>query len=218
MKRLFPYTALVLVAAMGARGDVPAELSFDRYQVILDRKPFGSLPAPVSAVVAQPQAESFAKRLRLSTIIELDDGSMKIGFVETGTNKSYMMKPGESLDGIEVVSASWDDEEAILKQGDEMALIKLASGTVEAINPADQQRRQGGQPEAQRTDYRSRRQARTQPPPEPAPLPKYSGAELEKHLNEYQMEVIRQGLPPLPIPLTPEMDRKLVEEGVLPPP
>ena len=217
MKRLFPYPALVLAAAMGARGDVPAELSFDRYQVILDRKPFGSLPAPETLVAPQPQAESFAKRLRLSTIIELDDGSMKIGFVETGTNKSYMMKPGESLDGIEVVSASWEDEEAILKQGDELALIKLASGTVEAITPADQQRRQDGQPEVSRTDYRSRRQARVQPPPEPPPVPKYTGAELEKHLNEYQMEVIRQGLPPLPIPLTPEMDKKLVEEGVLPP-
>jgi len=31
------------------------------------------------------------------------------------------------------------------------------------------------------------------------------------------MEVIRQGLPPLPIPLTPEMDAQLVSEGVLPP-
>ena len=66
MKRLFPYPALVLAAAMGARGDVPAELSFDRYQVILDRKPFGSLPAPETLVAPQPQAESFAKRLRLS--------------------------------------------------------------------------------------------------------------------------------------------------------
>ena len=31
------------------------------------------------------------------------------------------------------------------------------------------------------------------------------------------MEVIRQGLPPLPIPLTPEQDSQLVKEGVLPP-
>ena len=45
----------------------------------------------------------------------------------------------------------------------------------------------------------------------------YTGEELEKHLNEYQMDVIRQGLPPLPIPLTPEMDQQLVNEGVLPP-
>ena len=52
---------------------------------------------------------------------------------------------------------------------------------------------------------------------EPPPQPKYTGEELEKHLKEYQMEVIRQGLPPLPIPLTPDMDDQLVKEGVLPP-
>lgn len=215
MKRIFFCAVGLLGVGLSAHGDVPAELPFDRYQIILDRKPFGSLPPPETIVAPQPQAESFAKRLRLSTIIEVDDGSMKIGFIDTGTGKSYMMQPGESLDGIEVVSGNWADEEAILKQGEEMALIKLASGTVEAITPADQQRRQT---EQQRPDYRTRRQARTQPePPEPAPLPKYTGEALQKHLEDYQMEVIRQGLPPLPIPLTPEMDKKLVEEGVLPP-
>ena len=49
-----------------------------------------------------------------------------------------------------------------------------------------------------------------QPPPEP----KMTGPELEKHLQNYQLEVIRQGLPPLPIPLTPEMDAQLVAESI----
>ncbi|HPG01029.1 MAG TPA: hypothetical protein PLE77_13295, partial [Kiritimatiellia bacterium] len=61
----------------------------------------------------------------------------------------------------------------------------------------------------------ARQQMRAATPP-PA-QPKYTGEELERHLQEYQMEVIRQGLPPLPIPLTPEMDNQLVNEGVLPP-
>jgi hypothetical protein len=51
----------------------------------------------------------------------------------------------------------------------------------------------------------------------PPPKPKYTGEELEKHLQDYQMDVIRQGLPPLPVPLTEAMDNALVEEGVLPP-
>jgi len=41
--------------------------------------------------------------------------------------------------------------------------------------------------------------------------------ELEKHLQEYQVERIRKGLPPLPVPLTKEMDDQLVKDGVLPP-
>ena len=53
-------------------------------------------------------------------------------------------------------------------------------------------------------------------PPEPVKQ-KYSGEELNKHLSEYKLEVIRQGLPPLPIPLTKDEDDKLVREGVLPP-
>ena len=42
-------------------------------------------------------------------------------------------------------------------------------------------------------------------------------AEVRENLREYQMEVIRSGMPPLPIPLTEEMDAQLVAEGVLPP-
>ena len=42
-------------------------------------------------------------------------------------------------------------------------------------------------------------------------------AEIQAHLQRYQMELIRQGLPPLPIRLTPENDDTLVREGVLPP-
>ena len=45
----------------------------------------------------------------------------------------------------------------------------------------------------------------------------YSGEELEKHLQNYQMEVIRQGLPPLPVQLTADRDAQLVSEGFLPP-
>ena len=41
--------------------------------------------------------------------------------------------------------------------------------------------------------------------------------EEQKELQEYNMDLIRSGLPSLPIPLTPEQDKQLVEEGILPP-
>ena len=44
-----------------------------------------------------------------------------------------------------------------------------------------------------------------------------SGEELQRHLEDYQMQVVQRGLPPLPVPLTPELESRLVEEGVLPP-
>lgn len=214
-------TVLALWGAASAVAALPADVAFDRYQVILDRKPFGELPPADSLVNAVPQAESFAKSLRLSTIIDVDDGAtMKVGFVDTRTGKSYMLMPGDpAIDGIEVVSASWADEEAILKQGAEMALIKIASGEVQAITAAEQQRREQQAVQQGRPSYEERRRMRQreQEQEEPPPQPRYTGEALKKHLQEYQMEVIRQGLPPLPIPLTPEMDQQLIREGVLPP-
>jgi len=38
-----------------------------------------------------------------------------------------------------------------------------------------------------------------------------------KNIQEYQMNTIREGMPPLPIPLSKEMDDQLVKEGILPP-
>jgi hypothetical protein len=98
-----------------------------------------------------------------------------------------------------------------------MALIKIASGEVVAITPAEQQRREQAAAQEGRPSYAERRRARMQEQQPPPVQPRYTGEELTKHLQEYQMEVIRQGLPPLPIPLTPEMDKQLVTEGFLPP-
>lgn len=214
-------SALVVAALSYSAQAAPQTFPFERYQVILDRKPFGELLAPEPPPPPpQPQAESFAKSLRLSMIVDVNDGeSMKVGFVDTRTGKSYLLMPGESQDGIEVVSASWKDEEAVLRQGTEMALIKIASGEVRAIGPGQAAPQQQPQQTATRPTWEERRRARTpqpEPPPE-IPQPRFTGAELERHLQEYQLEVIRQGLPPLPIPLTPEMDARLVAEGILPP-
>ncbi len=152
-------------------------------------------------------------------IIETDDGDMRVGFVDNRSGRSYMLIAGEAQDGIELVSASFEEEEAVLRNGEEMALLKLASGEFQEIAPAEQQ----GRIEAARNrpSYAERRRQRieeAQAQQEQKPIePKYTGEELTKHLYEYQMEVIRQGLPPLPIPLTPEQDDQLVAEGYLPP-
>lgn len=199
-----------------------ADYDFSRYQVILDRKPFGDLVVPVTTDPTAPPPISFAAALRLSMIIEEDDtGEMRVGFVDTRSNKSYVLGVGESQEGIELISASWDEEEAVLRQGSEMALLKLQSGTFEAISGSAQQVRLD-QAQTTRPSYAERRRQRQlQLQQEAAAVqnaqPKYTGDELAKHLYEYQMEVIRQGLPPLPIPLTPEQDAQLVTEGVLPP-
>lgn len=191
---------------------LPATIPFDRYRIIIDRKPFGAPPPAPQAPAWNPE-QSFARDLRLSALLEVEGGGIKVGLVDKKTHKSFYLTEGESVDGIELVSASFDEEEAVLRKGNEMAVIKLESGEIQPLSPEEQRQRL----RRHRTSYTERRRQREVQRNNPPPQPKYTGEELERHLREYQMECIRQGLPPLPIPLTPEMDAQLVAEGVLPP-
>lgn len=203
---------LLMLSALTAQAD------FSRYQVIIDRKPFGEPPPVDNTPPPLSPSESFARHLRMSALLETDDGGIRIGLINQQNNKSFFLSVGESEDEIELVSASYEDEEAVVRKGSEMAVIKLQSGEIQPLTQAEQQARLNA-PQGRRMSYAERRAARQQQrqQQEPPAEPKYKGEELERHLRDYQMEVIRQGLPPLPIPLTPEMDAQLVNEGVLPP-
>lgn len=205
-----------LANAFFARAPWAQPPGFERYQVILDRKPFGEAP-PVPEVPPPPPSpsESFARTLRLSALLEVEDGGLRAGIVDQQTQKSFFLGEGEVVEGIELVSVDYDNEEVVLRRGSEMAVLKLASTEIQPLGPAEQQARL--QEVSRRPSYAERRRLREERRRQPPPEPKYTGEELERHLREYQMEVIRQGLPPLPIPLTPEMDDQLVAEGILPP-
>lgn len=211
---------LALLAALPAVADVP---DFSRYQIILDRKPFGQPPPVDTTPPPISPAESFARTLKMTALLETDDGGVRIGLFDQQGNQSFFLSVGQTENGVELVSADYDKEEAVIRKGSEMAVIKLQSGDIQPLNAQQQQQQLNAVP-ARRPSYAERRlarqqqrQAMQQAPQQPPPPPKYTGPELENHLQDYQMEVIRQGLPPLPIPLTPEMDAQLVAEGVLPP-
>ena len=187
---------------------------FERYQLILDKQPFGQDP-PEADVVQVPASQSFARNLRLSMLFEGMDGTTRAGVVDNATKKSYILRIGEPQDGLEVVEADIKSSEAMLRKGNEVALFKLESGAGEPISKTEQSSRQ--------SSYAERRQAllkkiETQrKEEEPPPKPTLTGEALQKHLENVQMDAIRNGLPPLPLPLTPAMDAQLVKEGVLPP-
>ena len=215
--------AMVAVAAGVSQG-APV---FDRYQVILERKPFGDAASmSPDAAAAAPEApavpgQSFAVGLRVCSLIDVQGVGPRVGLVDAKANRSFFVGNGEeSDDGIKLVSANLETEEVILQKGAEMAMLKVQAGPVP-----------GAPGSSSRSDSRHSHGPTPQiAPPTPvppqtiapvkmtitSPEPKLKGEELEKHLRDYQMEVIRQGLPPLPIPLTQEMDQKLVNEGVLP--
>lgn len=209
------YSILFFLVASAAYGAIGG--SFDRYQIILDRQPFGQEPIEPDTSQVVPVAQSFARNLRLSMLFEGPDGSMRAGIVDNSSNKSYILSVGESKDGIELVEADLHSAEAMLRKGNEVVLFKLEAGAKEPISRTEQASRQSSYAERRRALLQRIEERRTEQQSQPPPEPALTGEALRKHLEQVQMDAIRQGLPPLPMPLTPEMDAQLVAEGVLPP-
>ncbi|MEI7850262.1 MAG: hypothetical protein WCH86_00350 [Kiritimatiellales bacterium] len=187
---------------------------FKRYQLILDKQPFGQEP-PEADIVQVPASQSFARNLRLSMLFEGPDGTTRAGIIDTSSKKSYILRIGEPQDGLEVVEADVKTSEAMVRKDNEVALFKLEAGSGETISRTEQSSR--------KSSYAERRQALLKKveekpqPAEPPSQPTLTGDALQKHLENVQMDAIRNGLPPLPMPLTSAMDAQLVKEGVLPP-
>ncbi len=203
---------VILILLLSALLCMAADEGFNRYQLIIDKHPFGEEP-PEAETVQISLTQSFAKNLRLSMIFEGPDGDVRVGVVDAASKKSYILHMGEEEDGLELVEADLRASEALLRKGNEVALFKLESGEIEPLSKSQQAKRRSSYEERSR----QRAAARAQQQPKEPQQPRLTGEALRQHLEEVQMDAIRTGLPPLPLPLTPEMDKQLVAEGVLPP-
>ncbi len=197
---------------------------FARYAVILSRMPFGDESAALAAAAAAASAanaaavDSFTKTLKMCAITRNHfTGKIQVGLLDAATKKSYFLCAGESEDGIEIKEADYANEKALVKKGAEEVWMTMteAKAMPAVVMP-------GGGVAMAPPLRRSEPPANPAPPQEPpqSAKPRLTGEALQKHLQNYQMELIRAGGrkgPPLPIALTPEMDAQLVTEGALPP-
>jgi len=194
-----------------------------RYDVILDRSPFGADPLLDAANLEQAAAaaaSAAAKELRLCFLLESEGGDIRAGFqnlkAKPGDPKSVTLMVGESFMGMKLLEINLANSQARLESRGKPVIFELSKAPAPAkaaAKPQPPKRQFGG-------GFRRR-----EPPKEKPPEPKLSPEEqrirreeIRANLQDYQMEVIRSGMPPLPIPLTQEMDDQLVSEGVLPPP
>ena len=221
-------TALITVEARAI-----SEEGFARYQVILSRKPFGDPPHQEAPVEVPPQpvpaAESFARNLRICSITQPVNHQAKVGIVDKGAkNAVFILREGEeSPNGIKLVSADVMEEEAVLQKGDEIVMLKLGENPVTQLSKQDLAKRTSARRPTKYADRRKQRREKLLAQKKKAqqkdrvivkpPAPKYTGDALRKHLQEYNMQAIREGFPALPIELTPEQDLQLVTEGILEP-
>jgi hypothetical protein len=198
-----------------------------RYQLILDREPFGHeqielenqfTPAQ-EAAAAKAEVKAAERELRLCFIFETNQGEIRAGFqnklAKPGDPKSIMLGIGESFRGMRLVSVDLEESTATLdRSGIRVTFSLTKAAEVAPVNPV-------AKPAPRRFGTGFRAQSQPEKKPEE---PKLSAeeqamrrAEIQENLRQYQMEVIRKGMPPLPIPLTQEMDDQLVTEGILPP-
>lgn len=211
--------ALVTLVVVASRG----EGDLGRYKVILDRLPFGQEPSPESLVTAAkpaPPAESLGKFLKMSAVTRnLLSGELQVGIIDVTAKKNYFLKVGETEDGIMVVEADYEGERALLRKDGAEAWVGMndvVTMTTVAAGLPPQHGGSGVRPGGVRRGAAGRETIREVK----VAAPKLSGEALAKHLENYQMDLIRAGGekgPPLPMELTPEMDQQLVAEGVLPP-
>lgn len=208
---------------------LPAQntFGFDRYQPIIDRAPFGAEPAAEAESVspsAAAAADDFMKKYRLAMLVGDASQGGYAGLVDLQTKKTVILVMGESSDtGMELLDLRTNEGEATIRYGGQSLLLKMSISS--EAPPSSSSRtpltsrgrsttlRGRPSPSAPSADSRTATQTVT-PVTEP---PRLTGPELEKHLREYNMKAIREGMPPLPIQLTPEEDATLVSEGVLPP-
>ena len=219
MKHPLLLFSLMLAAALPS----PALQDFAHYEVILQKQIFGKPPPePVAAPVAvAPPGPSWITDYRLAMLVDEGGGHVRAGLVHLRDNSTVSLGLNEKHEatGIQLLSADIAQSSAVFtKSGDKQSITMAAVGAIPvaaapAVDAAASRFPMGGPGRRFGT-------GRSMPPP-PAPTqpvqPKLTGAALEAHLQEYQKEVLRKGMPPLPVALTPENDAQLVQEGVLPP-
>ena len=118
--------------------------SFDTYQPIIDRMPFGALPAnfgqePVniapdqSEMLAQAEQQKLAAQVNVSAVNITPAGQTAVGFTDLAAKPpvNYFLRVGASADGWTVVSADFDKETvSLLKDGITIPL-KLGKGNLD---------------------------------------------------------------------------------------
>ncbi len=214
------------VRGASAAADAPAD--FGRYRIILERQPFGDLLSEAELAAQQqvqvvPAAPPFVKDLQLCFIGEGPMGQ-RVGFFNKQSKQSYYLYLDQtSDDGITVTQIDYADEKVLLKREDEEHWLSMGGSTPPASTgaapaPAKAPPRDVATRTAlRRTSYAERlRQRRAAIQARATTKPKLEGEDLKKYLQQYQMDLIRKGQPPLPMPLTKEMDDQLVREGHLP--
>lgn len=193
-----------------------------KYQLILDKQLLGVekvVPQTINLAPPKLATPSWSLDYRM-TMITQDERGIRIGLQNLKTQSAVLLIEGDtSYPDFQLVSADYRLGNARVRFKGSEHQFTIQDGPVQvgatSTNPSARN------PRGSARTTRPGRVRTTPSSPEPPSTPQVrkfnSREELQTHLREQQMDAIRTGKPPLPIPLTPQMDNQLVKEGVLPP-
>jgi len=131
MSRRIGFAAALAIAALVLASRVEARRDFERYEVILQRRPFGFVPPDEAPRPAQPVATgpSFADRLQMVAITERG-GRIRVGFVDNSVKppRTYFLHVGDSGGDYTVVAADFEAETARIRRDGQEAQLAIRRG------------------------------------------------------------------------------------------
>jgi hypothetical protein len=142
MKALFAISLAGVIAGFAPLATAVTEApSFERYQVILNRLPFGAesvgQSGPGSGAPPGPPPESFTKTIKMCAMTQQHlTGKLQVGLVDTATKKNYFLKVGDEEDGIRLVEVNYEADKALLRKGTEEVWIGMTDGGAIAVASA----------------------------------------------------------------------------------
>jgi hypothetical protein len=116
LKVLATLSAVAFVSASVARA--AESYKYDRYQVILERAPFG--PVSATETGASPP---FATQLQLVALVESNSVLPQAGILDKQANRTYYRAEGESIDDVKVVSIDLTARKVVTQKGLEKATL-----------------------------------------------------------------------------------------------
>lgn len=236
MGRPMKFLSICLLFSLGG---ILSAAELGQYQVILDKQLLGRKapePPPVTNPTPPPlAAPGWSRQYRMTMMTQDDDdGTVRVGLQNVQDQSSVLLIQGRERAAdkdFSLISADYEGGTAQISylgttHRFELQMTVAAPPVLKApagaaagrpIQTPAAANNSASRSSIARSALRNRRESRKA---ESAPLQVRrfaSQEELQAHLKEQQMDAIRTGKPPLPIPLTPAMDAQLVREGVLPP-
>lgn len=167
---------LMILVGPGLHAASGDPLQFDRFGIILERKPFGEESLPPSPDLNKPVVppdQSFTAKFKIAAVTRNNQGVVQVGLVDLKSNRSFMLGVGDSVEGVEVVEADYVTERARLRRDPEDYWVSMSGGSnhfeiVRKDQPSEPPAailatpppKPGGRMGAPRSSYAARRQSR----------------------------------------------------------